>query len=98
MDDIYLDTLKEQAVLLGVAGEEETIKKYPSSKDLEKKQLNPNKSYMTRRTEEEDNDLISQYHSKRKSTFEKDHADRSRQETSASSKALGLGYDFNDEK
>ncbi len=79
VDDIYLDTLKEQAVLLGVTGEEESIKKYPSSKDLEKKQLNPNKSYMTRRTEEEDNDLMTQYHSKRKSTFEKDYADRSRQ-------------------
>jgi hypothetical protein len=34
---------------------------------------------MTRRSEEEDNDLMAQYHSKRKSTFEKDHAASSRQ-------------------
>lgn len=53
---------------------------------------------MTRRTEEEDTDLMAQYHSKRKSTFEKDHTDRTRQETTASSKALGLGFDFSDEK
>ncbi len=52
VDDIYLDTLKEQAILLNVTNnsEEEGIKKYPSSKDLEKKQVNPNKSYMTRKT------------------------------------------------
>lgn len=35
VDDIYLDTLKEQAILLGITNnEEEGIKKYPSSKDL----------------------------------------------------------------
>ena len=35
MDDIYLDTLREQAIALGIINtEEETIKKYPSLKDL----------------------------------------------------------------
>jgi hypothetical protein len=35
-DDIYLDTLREQANLLSInfGGEDESIKKYPSSKDL----------------------------------------------------------------
>jgi len=56
MDDIYLDTLREQASMLTIqignqnGTEEEGIKKYPSSKDLEKKQLSTNKSYMTRRS------------------------------------------------
>lgn len=51
MDDIYLDTLKEQAVLLGIINEEEEgIKRYPSSKDLEKKQIISGKSFMNRRT------------------------------------------------
>lgn len=35
MDDIYLDTLREQAIALGILNnEEEGIKKYPSLKDL----------------------------------------------------------------
>lgn len=40
-DDIYLDTLREQALTLGIQiggvsgpGSEEELKKYPSSKDL----------------------------------------------------------------
>ena len=44
---------------------------------------------------------MNQYHSKRKSTFEKDSHERSTkksEDTSASFKALNLGYDFNDEK
>ena len=53
------------------------MKKYPSSKDLmEKRQNSTNKPYMTRRSEDEENELISQYHSKRKSTFETTHADK----------------------
>ncbi len=56
VDDIYLDSLKEQSILLGINNsQDEGIKKYPSLKDLQKKQTNPNKSYMTKRTEEEDN-------------------------------------------
>ena len=35
VDDIYLDTLKEQSILLGINNsEDEGIKKYPSLKDL----------------------------------------------------------------
>lgn len=41
------------------------IKKYPSSKDLDKKFT---RGIMSRRTEEED-DNLREYHSKRKSTF-----------------------------
>ena len=53
MDDIYLDTLREQAINLGILStEEEGIKKYPSLKDLEKKQISTNKSFLTRRPEE----------------------------------------------
>lgn len=71
MEDIYLDTLRDQALALGVLTvEEENIKKYPSSKDLDKK-LPTHKSFLNKRTEDEDNELIAQYHSKRKSTFEK---------------------------
>lgn len=42
-DDIYLDTLREQALNLGICltntqgTEEEILKKYPSSKDLERR-------------------------------------------------------------
>ena len=56
MDDIYLDTLREQAIALGIINsEEEGIKKYPSLKDLDKKPAPGNKSFLTRRNEEEDN-------------------------------------------
>ena len=73
MDDIYLDTLREQAINLGIlSNEEEGIKKYPSLKDLEKKTISGNKSFMTKRSEEEDAELMNQYHSKRKSTFDKE--------------------------
>ena len=52
MDDIYLDTLREQALNLGILrDEEESIKKYPSLKDLERKTITGNKSFMTKRTE-----------------------------------------------
>jgi hypothetical protein len=112
MDDIYLDTLREQAVMLSISiggnqtatAEEEGIKKYPSSKDFEKKQISTNKSYMTRRSEDEDNELIKEYHSKRKSTFEKeshttDKSLKKGEETSTSSfKALNVQYDIYDEK
>ena len=71
MDDIYVDTLREQATALGIINaEEEGIKKYPSLKDLDKKQTTTNRSFL-KRTEESDNELMSQYHTKRKSTFEK---------------------------
>jgi hypothetical protein len=58
---------------------------------------------MNKRTEEEDTELISQYHSKRKSTFDKDsHSNdkslKKSEETSTSFKALNLAYDINDEK
>ena len=55
MDDIYLDSLKEQASILGIEiQDEETIRKYPSSKDLEKRWA---RGIMSRRTEEEDENL-----------------------------------------
>ncbi len=54
MDDIFLDTLREQGIALGVlSSEEEAIKKYPSLKDLDKKQPSSNKSFLTRRSEDE---------------------------------------------
>jgi serine/threonine protein kinase len=101
MDDIYLDTLREQAIALGILGsEEEGIKKYPSLKDLEKKQLVTNKSLFSRRSEEEDLELMSQYHSKRKSTFEKESLEKQskKDEASSSFKALNLAFDISDEK
>jgi len=102
MEDIYLDTLRDQALALGVLAEEENIKKYPSSKDLDKK-LPTHKSFLNKRSEDEDNELIAQYHSKRKSTFEKEaHSNeknfKRQEESTVSSKGLNLGYDFSDEK
>ena len=103
MDDIYLDTLREQAIALGIiSSEEEGIKKYPSLKDLDKKPAPGNKSFLTRRNEEEENELLAQYHGKRKSTFDKETFDKSSKKSedisSSSFKALSLGYDLNDEK
>lgn len=38
MDDVYLDSLKEQASILGIEiQDQENIKKYPSAKDLDKR-------------------------------------------------------------
>ena len=49
-DDIYLDTLKQQALELGITlGEEEGLKKYPSSKDLERRWT---RNILSRRGEE----------------------------------------------
>lgn len=101
MDDIYLDTLREQGIALSILNnEDEGIKKYPSLKELDKKQGSTNKSFLSRRSEEEDADLLSQYHSKRKSTYDKDssYGEKSlkKEEGSASFKGLNLGYDISD--
>lgn len=38
MDDVYLDSLKQQAIILGIdVQDDENIRKYPSAKDLDKK-------------------------------------------------------------
>ena len=69
MDDIYLDSLKEQATLLEIdIQDEDTIKKYPSSKDLDKRWT---RGIMSRRGEEDEENL-KDYHAKRKSTFERE--------------------------
>lgn len=98
MDDIFLDTLREQGIALGVLGsEEEAIKKYPSLKDLDKKQPSSNKSFLTRRSEDEENELINQYHSKRRSTYDTtEKGSKKSEEASSSNKALNLAYDISD--
>ena len=48
MDDLFLDSLKQQANILTIqVQDEDTIKKYPSSKDLDKKFT---RGIMSRRT------------------------------------------------
>lgn len=100
MDDIYLDTLREQGLALGILNnEDDGIKKYPSLKDLEKKQGSTNKSFLTRRSEEEDSELMAQYHSKRKSTYDREPEKMNKKEDNAASfKGLNLGYDISEEK
>jgi hypothetical protein len=68
MDDVYLDSLREQAQILNIIIEEEdNLKRYPSSKDLERRWT---RNILSRRGEEED--IKKEFHEKRKSLFEKD--------------------------
>jgi len=72
-DDVYLDTLREQAILLGISlntgSEEDILKKYPSSKDLDKKFT---RNILSRRGDEEEVDIKKEFNEKRRSILERD--------------------------
>ena len=93
MDDVYLDTLKEQAQILGM--EVEDGGKQTSAKDLDRKV----RGVMSRRGDE-DEDNLRDFQAKRKSTFERDsysmEKNISKNDTNSSSqKVLTLGYEAN---
>lgn len=64
---MYLDSLKEQAKILNIdIDDEDTIKKYPSAKDLDKRF---SRCMMSRRGDEEEDNQLRDHQARRKSTF-----------------------------
>lgn len=106
-DDIYLDTLREQALNLGIisAPEDDTspvLNKYPSTRELERRWT---RNILSRRGQDEEAELKKEFNEKRRSLLDRDSISlekgllNKREDTATSSyKALNLGYDLKDEK
>ena len=102
MDDIYLDTLREQAELLNVSlvrdDEEGMLKPNSSFKELDQKRWT--KNIFTKRNEDEE-DIKREIYERRRSTFdkesnslEKNFKRKDDNGTSSSSKALNIPYEL----